>query len=91
MANLRRPESDDDVEEIAPRNISSKRKRSAPEVVKVESDDEPGFRREASAEEESSSNDDNVQRMQRSKSASTKRGNLGKKSGNTRKGGSGRR
>lgn len=59
MANLQRQShSDDDVQEIAPRKMSTKRKRPT-EVVKVESDEEV-----QDVEEDSSSDDDNLERMQ---------------------------
>jgi len=63
MANLRRrADSDDDVQEIFPRQMDSKRKRHAADVVKIESESD----RETSqkeTEEESSSGDDNYDRM----------------------------
>lgn len=63
MANLRRAaESDDDVQEISPREMSSKRKRARPDVVKVESDSDEEME-EKQTEESSSSDDDNLQRM----------------------------
>lgn len=56
MSNLRKQGgSDDDVQEISPRQMSAKRKRAPIDVVKVESDEE----RQSEVEEESSSDDDN--------------------------------
>ena len=54
MANLQRQShSDDDVQEIAPRKMSTKRKRPT-EVVKVESDEEvqPGLEDEGTLMED---------------------------------------
>ena len=63
MANLRRAaDSDDDVQEISPRQMPSKRKRARPDVVKVESDSDEEIK-EKQMEESSSSDDDNLQRM----------------------------
>lgn len=60
MSNLRKQGgSDDDVQEISPRQMSVKRKRAPVDVVKVESDEED----QIEAEEESSSDDDNDKRM----------------------------
>jgi hypothetical protein len=57
MANLRgQPDSDDDVQEIAPRRMSKKRKSAAPEIVKVESDNERQFL--SNSDEDSSSDND---------------------------------
>ena len=85
MANLRRQNAEDDeedVQEIAPRQMASKRKRKPVDVVKVESDDEESeLGKETSseeAEEESSSDDDNVRRMQGERSGSKKKVNKGK-------------
>lgn len=59
MANLQRQShSDDDVQEIAPREMSTKRKRPT-EAVKIESDEEV-----QDMDEDSSSDDDNLERMQ---------------------------
>jgi hypothetical protein len=84
MANLRRQnaeDDDEDVQEIAPRQMASKRKRKPVDVVKVESDDEErelGKETSSEEEEESSSDDDNVRRMQGERSGSKKRVNKGK-------------
>ena len=41
MENLRRAhDSDDDIQEIAPKEMNSKRKRNPPELIKIESDEE---------------------------------------------------
>ena len=65
MANLRKRnfEDNNDVQEIAPRQMASKRKRAPMNVFKIESDGEGALGREISSEEESSSDDDNVRRM----------------------------
>jgi hypothetical protein len=65
MANLQRQNhSDDDVQEIPPRKMLTKRKRPT-EVVKIESDEEiqPRLEDEATLIEDSSSSDDNFERM----------------------------
>ena len=83
MANLRRrnvDDDEDDVQEIAPRQMASKRKRKPVDVVKVESDEEEsGLGKETSSEEEeSSSDDDNVRRMRGERNESRKSINKGK-------------
>ena len=74
MANLRKhgDDSDDDVQEIAPRPMVSKRKRSRPEVIKIESDEDMGSENDDSAEEESSSDDDNDERLRKGSGKSGK-------------------
>ena len=75
MANLQRQNhSDDDVQEIAPRKMSTKRKRPS-EVVKIESDGEAqtGLGDESTSDEDSSSDDDNFERMQGKRDAPGKR------------------
>lgn len=80
MANLRRqPGSDDDVQEISPRKMATKRKRGPSEVVKVESDDEEEgemeeVMEEVIAVEDSSSDDDNLERMRGGSVVPAKRG-----------------
>jgi hypothetical protein len=77
MANLRRqPGSDDDVQEISPRKMATKRKRAPSEVVKVESDDdaEDVMQEVIEVEEESSSDDDNFERMRGESVVPAKRG-----------------
>lgn len=96
MANLRRRnvEDDDDVQEIAPRQMASKRKRKPVDVVKVESDDEESeLEKETSSEEEeeSSSDDDNVRRMRGERSGSKKKVNKGKGTSKTNKKSRGKR
>jgi hypothetical protein len=64
MDNLRKQDhSDDDVQEISPRKMPTKRKRPS-EVIKIESDEEvevgPG--KDGSVEGDSSSDDDNFER-----------------------------
>ena len=79
MANLRNQNhSDDDVQEISPRKMLTKRKRPS-EVVKIESDEEVesglGNNR---TEEEDSSDDDNFGRIRGVKDTSVNRGKSGK-------------
>jgi len=62
MANLRRTaQSDDDVQEISPRKMTTKRRRPAQEIVKVESESDERMK-QTSNDEESSSEDDNYER-----------------------------
>ena len=82
MENLRRrnvEDDDDDVQEIAPRPVTSKRKRKPVDVVKVESDEEEDtLDKDTTSEEESSSDDDNVRRMLGERNGSKKRVNQDK-------------
>ena len=80
MDNLRKQDhSDDDVQEISPRKMSTKRKRPA-EVIKIESDEEEGIGlgKDHSVEEDSSSDDDNFDRTRGGRNAISNRGNFGK-------------
>lgn len=77
MANLqRRRDSDDDVQVIEPIPIKSKRKRPAPEVVKVESDDEiSAILSEQSYDETETESDEQGEETPRGSAANaTKRG-----------------
>jgi hypothetical protein len=66
MANLRRAVgSDDDVQEISPRQMATKRKRPVQDIVKVESESDDAVKDDA-LEESSSSDDDNNERMRSS-------------------------
>jgi len=83
MANLRKrnveDNGDDDVQEIAPRQMTSKRKRKPVDLVKVESDDEDDTLKDTtSEEEESSSDDDNIRRMRGERNGTKKSVNQGK-------------
>jgi hypothetical protein len=60
MANLKRVAEDDDVQEIAPRKMPTKRRRPA-EVVKVESDEDEGEKGDTTGSE-SSSEEEQVKR-----------------------------
>ena len=75
MANLQhRNHSDDDVQEIAPRNMSTKRKRPK-DVIKIESDEEVGTGAgERVILEEDVSSDDHFERMRGQRNVSVKRG-----------------
>jgi hypothetical protein len=61
MANLKRAAEDDDVQEIAPRKMPTKRRRPA-EVIKVESDEDEGETGDTSGSESSSSSEEQVKR-----------------------------
>lgn len=75
MASLRRqPGSDDNVQEISPREMVTKRRRAPFEVIKIESDDDVEEMREVIAVEESSSDDDNFERMKGANVVPAKRG-----------------
>jgi len=77
MQSLRRqPGSDDDVQEISPRKMATKRRRAPSEAIKVESDDEPeGEMGDVTlVEESSSSDDDNFERMRGGSAVPAKRG-----------------
>ena len=77
MASLRRQlGSDDDVQEISPRKMATKRRRAPSEVIKVESDDELEEQMEdvTPMEESSSSDDDNFERMRGGSVVPAKRG-----------------
>jgi hypothetical protein len=65
MANLRRAVGSDDVQEISPRQMATKRKRPVQDIVKVESESDDAVKDDA-LEESSSSDDDNNERMRSS-------------------------
>ena len=73
MANLRRQNpSDDDVQEISPMKMSTKRKPRPSAPVKVESDEE-----DRKLEDDSSSHDDNFEEIQGRRIEPGKRGKRG--------------
>jgi hypothetical protein len=82
MTNLRQRDSlDDDVQEIAPRKMATKRKREPAEIVKVDSDEEPeGLLAEISGlGEESSSGDDDLERTRGGRNVPDRPGNTRRK------------
>ena len=77
MASLRRePSSEDDVQEISPRKMATKRRRAPSQTVKIESDDdsEGEMKDVIEVEDSSSSDDDNLVRMRGGTVVPAKRG-----------------